>query len=202
MRHDATPEDIQGVVNTMEEMGYEARPMPGKQRTAIGWWGTTARSTRTGWSRSRGDGGDPRLAAVQAGVARVAGGDHRHHAGQRHPHRRQRGGGDGRARAPWRARRRSWTSRAGSAPRGPPSCARAPSSRAPRRTPSRGLGEPGLRLLDRAREETGMAIVTEAVDPRAWSWWPSTRTSSRSARATCRTSPCCAAPAAAASPSC
>jgi 3-deoxy-7-phosphoheptulonate synthase len=36
MRHDATPEDIQGVVNTMEEMGYEARPMPGKQRTAIG----------------------------------------------------------------------------------------------------------------------------------------------------------------------
>ena len=36
MRHDATPEDIQGVVNTIREMGYEAAPMPGKQRTAVG----------------------------------------------------------------------------------------------------------------------------------------------------------------------
>jgi 3-deoxy-7-phosphoheptulonate synthase len=36
MRHDATPEEIEGVVRTIREMGYEARPMPGKQRTAIG----------------------------------------------------------------------------------------------------------------------------------------------------------------------
>jgi 3-deoxy-7-phosphoheptulonate synthase len=39
-----------------------------------------------------------------------------------------------------------------------------------------------------------MAIVTEALDPEgAWSWWRSTRTSSRSARATCRTTRCSAA---------
>src|SRR5687768_1282956 len=36
MRHDATPDQVQGVVDVIREMGYEARPMPGKQRTAIG----------------------------------------------------------------------------------------------------------------------------------------------------------------------
>ncbi|HEX2095467.1 MAG TPA: 3-deoxy-7-phosphoheptulonate synthase [Longimicrobiaceae bacterium] len=36
MRHDATPDDIQGVVDTIHELGYEAAPIPGKQRTAIG----------------------------------------------------------------------------------------------------------------------------------------------------------------------
>jgi 3-deoxy-7-phosphoheptulonate synthase len=36
MRHDATPEQVQAVVDVINEMGYEARPMPGKQRTAIG----------------------------------------------------------------------------------------------------------------------------------------------------------------------
>jgi len=36
MRHDATPEQVQAVVDVINEMGYEARPMPGKQRTAVG----------------------------------------------------------------------------------------------------------------------------------------------------------------------
>jgi 3-deoxy-7-phosphoheptulonate synthase len=36
MRHDASPEQVQAVVEVIEEMGYEARPMPGKQRTAVG----------------------------------------------------------------------------------------------------------------------------------------------------------------------
>ena len=36
MKHDATAQEIEAVVNTIREMGYEARPMPGKQRTAIG----------------------------------------------------------------------------------------------------------------------------------------------------------------------
>ena len=36
MRHGATAEEIQGVVGAIEEMGYQARPMPGKQRTAVG----------------------------------------------------------------------------------------------------------------------------------------------------------------------
>src|SRR3954469_16590326 len=36
MRHDASAEQVQAVVEVIEEMGYEARPMPGKQRTAVG----------------------------------------------------------------------------------------------------------------------------------------------------------------------
>jgi 3-deoxy-7-phosphoheptulonate synthase len=36
MGHRATDEDIARVVSLVREMGYEARPIPGKQRTAIG----------------------------------------------------------------------------------------------------------------------------------------------------------------------
>jgi 3-deoxy-7-phosphoheptulonate synthase len=36
MRHGASEEDIRRVVGTIEEMGYQARPMPGKQRTTVG----------------------------------------------------------------------------------------------------------------------------------------------------------------------
>jgi 3-deoxy-7-phosphoheptulonate synthase len=36
MAHNASPEDVQGVVDTIREMGYEAAPIPGKQRTAVG----------------------------------------------------------------------------------------------------------------------------------------------------------------------
>ena len=36
MSHSAAEEDIRRVVEVIQEMGYEARPMPGKQRTAIG----------------------------------------------------------------------------------------------------------------------------------------------------------------------
>ena len=36
MSHSATPAHIQGVVDTIREMGYEAAPIPGRQRTAVG----------------------------------------------------------------------------------------------------------------------------------------------------------------------
>ena len=36
MKHDASRSEIDAVVRTIEEMGYEARPMPGAQRTAVG----------------------------------------------------------------------------------------------------------------------------------------------------------------------
>jgi 3-deoxy-7-phosphoheptulonate synthase len=39
-----------------------------------------------------------------------------------------------------------------------------------------GLGARGLELLARAREQTGLAIVTEAFDPRAPTWSHSTQT--------------------------
>jgi 3-deoxy-7-phosphoheptulonate synthase len=43
MRHDASPEDVRRVVTTIEEMGYEARPMPGRQRTTVGLVGNDGR---------------------------------------------------------------------------------------------------------------------------------------------------------------
>lgn len=36
MAHSATPDEIEAVVRTIREMGYDAAPIPGKQRTAIG----------------------------------------------------------------------------------------------------------------------------------------------------------------------
>jgi len=36
MKHSATPDEIEAVVATIKEMGYGARPIPGEQRTAVG----------------------------------------------------------------------------------------------------------------------------------------------------------------------
>ena len=43
MQHGATTEQVDRVVKTIEEMGYQARPMPGAQRTAVGVVGNDGR---------------------------------------------------------------------------------------------------------------------------------------------------------------
>src|SRR5467141_4132721 len=43
MQHDATAKDVDRVVNVIREMGYEARPMPGAQRTTVGLVGNDGR---------------------------------------------------------------------------------------------------------------------------------------------------------------
>jgi 3-deoxy-7-phosphoheptulonate synthase len=43
MSHDATPEHVARVVQVIEEMGYEARPMPGARRTSVGLVGNDGR---------------------------------------------------------------------------------------------------------------------------------------------------------------
>jgi hypothetical protein len=43
MKHGAKPAEIDAVVKVIEEMGYEARPMPGAQRTAVGLVGNDGR---------------------------------------------------------------------------------------------------------------------------------------------------------------
>jgi 3-deoxy-7-phosphoheptulonate synthase len=43
MQHGATREDVERVVRTIEELGYQARPMPGAQRTAVGLVGNDGR---------------------------------------------------------------------------------------------------------------------------------------------------------------
>lgn len=43
MRPGATAEEVQLVINMIEELGYEARPMPGRQRTTVGLVGNDGR---------------------------------------------------------------------------------------------------------------------------------------------------------------
>src|SRR5215213_7238539 len=43
MQHDATAKDVDRVVSIIHEMGYEARPMPGAQRTTVGLVGNDGR---------------------------------------------------------------------------------------------------------------------------------------------------------------
>src|SRR4051812_33433389 len=43
MRHGAPQEDVDRVVTAIEEMGYQARPMPGRQRTTVGLVGNDGR---------------------------------------------------------------------------------------------------------------------------------------------------------------
>ncbi len=43
MRPGATAEEVRQVVATIEELGYEARPMPGRQRTTVGLVGNDGR---------------------------------------------------------------------------------------------------------------------------------------------------------------
>jgi 3-deoxy-7-phosphoheptulonate synthase len=43
MKHNATDDEIRTVVGVIEDMGYQARPMPGQQRTAVGLIGNDGR---------------------------------------------------------------------------------------------------------------------------------------------------------------
>ena len=36
MKHNASSQEIRDVVDMIQEMGYEARPIPGRQRTSVG----------------------------------------------------------------------------------------------------------------------------------------------------------------------
>jgi 3-deoxy-7-phosphoheptulonate synthase len=164
MRHGATAAEIDRVVRAIEEMGYQAAPMPGAQRTAVGLLGNDGRV----------DGS--RIEAL-AGVAQVI------HVTQ--PYKQ--------VSREWRPENTVVTIAPGVTIGGPEIAVIAgpcsveseeqivASARAvkaggavalrggafkPRSSPYsfQGLGQKGLELLALAREETGLAIVTEAMD--------------------------------------
>ncbi len=165
MRHDATQKDVDAVVRTIEEMGYEARPIPGRQRTAIGLVGNDGKVNAD------------RIEALN-GVSEII------HVSQ--PYKQ--------VSREWRQEPTVITLDNGTRIGGPEVAvmagpcsveseaqivgvaARLRDAGAtilrggafkPRTSPYsfQGLGEAGLRLLARAREETGLAVVTEAIDP-------------------------------------
>jgi 3-deoxy-7-phosphoheptulonate synthase len=164
MRHDATPEDIQAVVRTMEDMGYEARPMPGKQRTAIGLVGNDGKVNADRLESlngvmevihvsqpykqvSREWRDEPTIITLDNGT-RIGGSEVVVMAGPCSVE----------SEAQIIASAQRLSAAGATILRG--------GAFKPRTSPYsfQGMGEPGLLLLARAREETGMAIVTEAVD--------------------------------------
>ncbi|HXG72651.1 MAG TPA: 3-deoxy-7-phosphoheptulonate synthase [Gemmatimonadaceae bacterium] len=165
MQHGAAAHEIDRVVQTIVEMGYEARPMPGAQRTAVGLVGNDGRVDSS------------RIEALP-GVARVI------HVTQ--PYKQ--------VSREWRPENTVVTIAPGVAVGGdsviiiggPCSVeserqiiaaahmvkeaggnALRGGAFKPRSSPYsfQGLGKPGLEMLARARAETGLPIVTEAMDP-------------------------------------
>ncbi|MEE8117301.1 MAG: 3-deoxy-7-phosphoheptulonate synthase [Gemmatimonadales bacterium] len=165
MRHDASPAEVQRVVDTIEDLGYSARPMPGAQRTAVGLVGNDGRVDSS------------RLAALP-GVREII------HVTQ--PYKqvsrewrpdptvvRLPGGlaiGDTEVvviAGPCSVESEEQILDAARKVRDAGASLLRGGAFKPRTSPYsfQGLGEEGLRLLALAREETGLLIVTEAVDP-------------------------------------
>ncbi|HEX6746772.1 MAG TPA: 3-deoxy-7-phosphoheptulonate synthase [Longimicrobium sp.] len=164
MRHDASAEQVQGVVDVIEEMGYEARPMPGKQRTAVGLVGNDGKVNAdrleslpgvleiTHVSQpykqvSREWREEPTIVELANGT-RIGGDEVVVMAGPCSVESEAQIVG-----IAHRLREAGATILRGGAFK-------------PRTSPYafQGMGEPGLKLLAKAREETGMAVVTEALD--------------------------------------
>ncbi len=165
MSHNASANDVRRVIDAIEDMGYEARPIPGKQRTAVGLIGNDGKV----------DSG--RLEAL-SGVLQVI------HVSQ--PYKQ--------VSREWKAENTVVELPNGTRIGGPEivlmagpcsveseeqilsiahrlKVAGATVLRGgafkPRTSPYafQGLGVKGLKLLDRARAETGLAVVTEALEP-------------------------------------
>jgi 3-deoxy-7-phosphoheptulonate synthase len=164
MKHGASTAEIDAVVAVIEEMGYEARPMPGAQRTAVGLVGNDGRVDSS------------RISAL-SGVAQVI------HVTQ--PYKQ--------VSREWRPENTIVTIAPGVEVGGSEvvimagpcsveseaqivlaaqqvkaagaSCLRGGAFK-PRSSPYsfQGLGEIGLKYLATAKRETGLAIVTEAMD--------------------------------------
>jgi 3-deoxy-7-phosphoheptulonate synthase len=164
MRHGATEDEVRVVVATIEELGYEARPMPGRQRTTVGLVGNDG---RVDGSRIAALPGVAELIHVtkpykqvsrewrsEPTVVRLAGGVTI--------------GGPGLAvmAGPCSVESESQILEAARAVRAAGATILRGGAFKPRSSPYsfQGLGPEGLRLLALARAETGLLIVTEAMD--------------------------------------
>ena len=164
MRHGAPEEDIRRVAETIEEMGYQARPMPGKQRTTVGLVGNDGRVdasrlaalpsvqeiihvTKPYKQVSREWKAEPTIIRLPGGLT-VGGDEVVVMAG------------------PCSVETEQQILDAARAVREAGAAVLRAGAFKPRSSPYsfQGLGVAGLRLLSRAREETGLLIVTEAMD--------------------------------------
>jgi len=164
MRPGATAEEVRLVVATIEELGYEARPMPGRQRTTVGLVGNDGRVdgsriaalagvaelihvTKPYKQVSREWRAEPTVVRLAGGVT-IGGPDLAVMAG------------------PCSVESESQILEAARAVRAAGASILRGGAFKPRSSPYafQGLGPEGLRLLALARAETGLLIVTEAMD--------------------------------------
>jgi 3-deoxy-7-phosphoheptulonate synthase len=165
MKNNASEGQIEGVVDTIKEMGYDARPIPGGQRTAVGLIGN--------------DGGvDAGRLQVLEGVLEVIPVTHAYKQVSREwkeddttislPNGTVIGGSDLVVMAgPCAVEGESEILEMAHLLREMGATILRGGAFKPRTSPYsfQGLGLKGLEYLARAREETGMMIVTEALDP-------------------------------------
>ena len=170
MRHGATDEELRRVVAVIEEMGYQARQMPGAQRVAVGLVGNDGRVES---SRLEGLPGVQEVIHVSKPYKQVSREWKAEPTVVRLPGGVSVGGTDVVAMAgPCSVENEKQILEAARAVREAGAVVLRGGAFKPRTSPYafQGLGRPGLKLLAKAREETGLLICTEAMDPEGVGW--------------------------------
>ena len=164
MRHGAPQEDVDRVVAAIEEMGYQARPMPGHQRTTVGLVGNDG---RVDGSRLAALPGVHEIIHVTKPYKQVSREWQAESTIIRLPGGLTVGGDDVVVMAgPCSVESESQILAAARLVREAGATVLRAGAFKPRSSPYsfQGMGRKGLGLLARAREETGLLIVTEAMD--------------------------------------
>ncbi len=170
MRHGATAEEIEKVVAVIKELGYQARTMPGAQRTAVGLVGNDGRVDA---SRLEGLAGVQEVIHVSKPYKQVS----REWKGESTVIRLGGGVTVGGAEVvaiagPCSVESEKQIVTAALQVREAGAVILRGGAWKPRSSPYtfQGLGRPGLKLLARAREESGLLVCTEAMDPEGVRW--------------------------------
>ncbi len=165
MKHNASPSEIDAIVDAIQDMGYAARPMPGEQRTAVGLIGNDG---RVDTARLEGMDGVLECISVTQPYKQVSR-EWRDEDTLIHlDNGTVIGGPDIVLMAgPCAVESEEQILTSAQLLREAGATVLRGGAFKPRTSPYsfQGLGEEGLKLLARARDATGMAIVTEAVDP-------------------------------------
>ena len=165
MRHGATDAEIQRVVAVIEELGYKAQPMPGAQRTAVGLVGNDGRVDA---SRLEALPGVQEIIHVSRPYKQVSREWKSENTVVRLPGGVAVGGTEVVAIAgPCSVESERQILEAARQVREAGAVILRGGAWKPRTSPYafQGLGRPGLKLLAKAREDTGLLICTEAMDP-------------------------------------
>ncbi len=165
MKHNATPAEIDAVVDAIKTMGYDATPIPGGQRTAVGLIGNDG---RVDTARLTGMEGVLECIPVTHPYKQVSREWREEDTLVTLPNGTVIGGREVVLMAgPCSVEGREQILTSAHLLRDAGATILRGGAFKPRTSPYsfQGLGEEGLRLLAAAREATGMAIVTEALDP-------------------------------------